>query len=73
MHLLSVGLGDVQDVQNQKRPRPDPGTALAQDRRAQMRAQLWPARLRDSRVSVLASTIVSSSARPISRGRGLRD
>ena len=33
------------NVNNLKLARPDPGTALAQDSRAQMRAQLWPAKV----------------------------
>ncbi len=38
--LLGVGLGDVRDVQNQKRPLADPGAPFAQDSAAHVSAQL---------------------------------
>ena len=44
-HLPGVGLGDIRDVQNQKRQRADPGAAFVQDRRAQKLAQFRSAQI----------------------------
>ena len=71
LHLPRIGLGDVREVQNQKRSIADPGAALAQDRGAEIPAQLHPAKVARQPRFVLASAIVSSSARPISLSRTL--
>jgi hypothetical protein len=70
LHLLRVGLGDVREIEDQQSAPPDPwpapsaSTAWPTRRRSSGRA-----RLRDSRVSVLARATGCSSALPISLKR----